>query len=182
MTHSQSAEAHYKLARMRMGVRQRMVTGLSLPDEAHDRFFPTGLHEAGHCVAAAWLEGSEIDSVRISETERGGVSGRMRLHNAHALTCAILMGGMAAEITVLGYAEKECSSTDLYQARDILRSTCSDDRLIEARLERELNQTIALLKTHRGPLLALTREIIHKRFLTGGDVSRIITKALADVH
>ena len=168
-----------ELARVRMCVRQRIANRSSYPlGPVDDPSFPVAIHEAGHAMAA-WLEGSAIDSVKISETERGGVSGRMRLHNAHALTCAILMGGMAAEITVLGYAEKECSSTDLYQARDILRSTCSDDRLIEARLERELNQTIALLKTHRGPLLALTGEIIHKRFLTGGDVSRIITKALA---
>jgi hypothetical protein len=163
--------------RTRMGVRQRMVTGRSLP-EAHDRFFPTGIHEAGHCCVTMLLEGSQIDSVAIVQTERGGVSGRMRLHNADDLTCAILMGGMAAEITILGFCEKECSSTDLYQARDILRSTCSDDRLIEARLDRELNQTIVLLESRRDALLALAREIIKRRYLSGGDVSRIITKTL----
>jgi ATP-dependent Zn protease len=106
----------------------------------------------------------------------------MRLRNANDLNCAILMAGMAAEVVVLGYSERECGRTDLYQARNILRSNCSDDRLIEARLDRELNQTIALLESHRDVLLALAREIIHKRFLTGGDVSRIITKASAGVH
>jgi ATP-dependent Zn protease len=177
----QSAAAHRDLARMRMGMRQRMVTGRSLP-EAHDRFFPTGIHEAGHCCVTTLLEGSQIDSVAIVQTERGGVSGRMRLHNADDLTCAILMGGMAAEITILGFCEKECSSTDLYQARDILRSTCSDDRLIEARLDRELNQTIALLESHRDALLALAREIISKRVLNGIEVNHVISKALVGAH
>jgi hypothetical protein len=94
----------------------------------------------------------------------------------YAVTCAILVAGMAAEVAVLGYAERECAWSDLDRARSIARSTCSDDLLVETFLERELNQTIALLKTHHDALLTLTAEIVDKRYLSGGEVNRVINQ------
>ena len=169
-----------ELARVRMCVRHRIATRSAYPlGPVDDPSFPVAIHEAGHAMAA-WLEGSAIDSVKISETERGGVSGRMRLHNADALNCKILMAGMAAEVVVLGYCEKECASTDLYHASRIARPICSGD--VDAFLDRELNQTIALLQSHRDALLALAGAIINKRYLNGGEVNRVINEVLAGVH
>jgi ATP-dependent Zn protease len=165
----------------RVCLRQRIATRSAYPlGPVDDPFFPVALHEAGHCVGA-FLEQSQIDSVKISKTERGGVSGRMRLHNTDTLNCAILMAGMAAEVVVLGYCEKECASTDLYHASRIASSSiCSGD--VDAFLDRQLRRITALLETHRDALLALTGEIINKRYLNGGEVNRIISEVLAGDH
>jgi hypothetical protein len=83
---------------------------------------------------------------------------------------------------VLGYAERECAWSDLDRARSIARSTCSDDLLVETFLERELNQTIALLKTHRDALLALTAEIVDRRYLSGREVNKVVNEVLVGLH
>jgi hypothetical protein len=164
-----------------MCLRHRIATGSSYPlGPVDDPFFPVAVHEAGHALAARLTEGPTIGSVRISETLRGGVSGRVRFLNADAVNCTILLAGMAAERVVLGFCEKECAWSDLDRARSIARSTtCSD---VEGFLDRALQKTIALIEIHRDALLALAGEITDKRYLSGGEVNRIITKALAGAH
>jgi hypothetical protein len=170
------SKAAAELARTRMAARLRIANGTSNL-LAGDPLFPVAVHESGHAVSG-FLERSQIDSMAIFDAQRG----RVRFSDASTVNCTILMSGMAAEIVILGFCERECARTDLRQARDILRSTCWDDRLIEARLDRELHRTIALLVTHRAALLALAAEIISKRNLSGGEVSRIINQVLAGVH
>jgi ATP-dependent Zn protease len=161
-------------ARVRMAVRQR-IASRSSNLLAGDPLFPVAVHEAGHCVVAR-LEGSPINYVMINgRSERGG--GRMRLNSADDLTCKLLLAGLAAEVVVLGYCERECARTDLHQARHIAWSTCSD---VDAFLDRELSRTIALLESHRDALLALAEEIVDKRYLSGHEVSMVIR--LAGVH
>jgi hypothetical protein len=173
----QSAAAYRDLARTRMAVRQRMATGSTYPlGPVEDPLLHVAIHEAGHCVVAR-LEGSPINSVMINGSERGG--GRMRLHNANDLTCTILLAGMAAERVVLGFAEKECARTDLYHARGLARRICSD---VDAFLDRELDRTIGLLEIHRDALLALAAEIVGRRYLDGGEVNRVLNKALGSAH
>jgi hypothetical protein len=151
-----------------MAVRQRIATRSAYPLGPVDDPFPTAVHEGSHCMITFLAgAGSQIEYVAISET-----SGRMRLRNADSLNCEILMAGMAGEIVVLGFCEKERASTDLYYARRIARSTCSGD--VEAFLERELNRAIALLQSHRDTLLALAREIMDRRYLSGDEVNEVL--------
>jgi hypothetical protein len=160
----------------RMCLRQRIATGSAYPlGQVHDPFFPVAVHEAGHALTG-WLEGSPIHSVKISETERGGVSGLVRFLNANTVSCKILLAGLGAELVVIGHAERECAWSDLRRARCIAEATYSD---AEAFLERQLKETTALLESHRDALLELTEEIIKKRHLSGHDVSRIINQVLA---
>jgi hypothetical protein len=173
-THDANREARRAvLARMCVRLRIANQSSCSL---ASDKSFPVAAHESGHCVAA-WLQGKDFDSVSISETERGGVRGRVRFLSA--VDCTILLAGMAAETILLGYAEEECAWSDLERARRIARSTCSDDRLVEAFLDRKLRETISLLESHRSALLAVTGELIDKRHLSGHEVNDIISNVLA---
>jgi ATP-dependent Zn protease len=177
MKASQSAAAHRDLARIRMTVRQRMATGSAYPlGPVDDPFFPVAVHEAGHALSALLTEGPTIDSLAIVQTERGGVSGRVRFRNADALTCKILLAGLGAELITIGYAERECAWSDLHRARCIAETIYSD---AEAYLDRQLKEATALLESHRDALLALAREIVNKRYLSGGEVNRIINEVLA---
>jgi hypothetical protein len=164
-----------------MCLRQRIATGSAYPlGPVDDPFFPVALHEAGHALSALLTEGPAVDSIKIFQSERGGVLGRVRFLNADALNCTILLAGMAAERVVLGYAERECAWSDLDRARSIARSTtCSD---VEGFLDHALQKTIALIETHNDALLALTAEIVGRRYLSGREVNKVINEVLAGLH
>jgi ATP-dependent Zn protease len=163
-----------ELARARMCARQRMATGSAYPlGPIDDPLLKVAVHEAGHCEIAE-QERSQIESVKINGAEIGG--GRMRLRNADDLTCRLLMGGMAAEVVVFGYYEREGARTDLYEARRI--APYSDYVDVDAFLDRELRSAIALLESRRDALLELAGEITDKRQLSGFDVNKILSRPL----